>query len=179
MCRFAKQNGIPMVPVMVVDQDQADWKASGWLGIVTAGCLWTPLSSDFERSADDIVQQIKAVVPKETMTRWESIGHGSWPTSNMGSTLQPEVFSKTDVQAETIAELSRLKSELDAATNRGKHVVAGTPMFDPDLPAEVPTPVPQLPRDFQETVAIRELRKMLTTDSGPQRVGFWCVFLLF
>ena len=35
--KFAKQSGLPIVPVMVADDPK--WKASGWLGIVTAGSL--------------------------------------------------------------------------------------------------------------------------------------------
>jgi hypothetical protein len=40
--KFAQQSGVPIVPVML----QADWRASDWLGIITAGALWTPLFND-------------------------------------------------------------------------------------------------------------------------------------
>ena len=42
--QFAKQLGVPIVPVLM----QAGYQASGWLGIVTAGSLWVPL---FEAAA--------------------------------------------------------------------------------------------------------------------------------
>jgi hypothetical protein len=163
-----------MVPVKVVDHEQPDWKASGWLGIITAGCLWTPLASDIERAADDIVAQIKVVVPKETISRWESADYDSGPASNI-TTDRPQAVSKQDVQEETVAELARLKAELDAV-HRGKLASAGMPMFEAGQPAAIPAPVPQLPRDFRETPAIVELRRMLTTDSadgGPRRIGYW------
>eukprot|EP01052_Picozoa_sp_SAG31_P083728 SAG31_NODE_43926_length_265_cov_0.614458_2_plen_48_part_01 len=39
--KFAKQTGVPIVPVMMTDP--AQWQATGWLGVLTAGLLWTPL----------------------------------------------------------------------------------------------------------------------------------------
>ena len=43
--KFAKQSGVPIVPVMLEDPANG-WRATGWLGILTAGALWTPLHDD-------------------------------------------------------------------------------------------------------------------------------------
>eukprot|EP01047_Picozoa_sp_COSAG01_P093162 COSAG01_NODE_24361_length_781_cov_54.274194_1_plen_103_part_10 len=55
---FARQSGIPIVPVML----EKDWKASDWLGIITAGALWVPLfpGDTFEQGIDNLVDQIAA-----------------------------------------------------------------------------------------------------------------------
>ena len=57
--KFAKQSGVPIVPVMA--ESTKGWRPSGWLGIVVAGALWTPLRSDgeFESNVRSLVEQIK------------------------------------------------------------------------------------------------------------------------
>ena len=37
--KFAQQSGVPIIPVMM----QADFVAKGWLAILTAGAIWTPM----------------------------------------------------------------------------------------------------------------------------------------
>ena len=42
--KFAKQSGVPIVPVMMEPRKTGQpWHAGGWLGIITAGKLWTPM----------------------------------------------------------------------------------------------------------------------------------------
>ena len=40
--KFAKQSGVPIVPVMMEAPDSSGrmWQAGGWLGVITAGSLW-------------------------------------------------------------------------------------------------------------------------------------------
>ena len=40
--KFAKQSGVPIVPVMMEAPDASGhpWQAGGWLGVITAGSLW-------------------------------------------------------------------------------------------------------------------------------------------
>eukprot|EP01050_Picozoa_sp_SAG11_P003010 SAG11_NODE_161_length_14021_cov_36.845065_11_plen_702_part_00 len=59
--KFAAQTGVPIVPVMLED---SGWKASDWLGIITAGALYTPLctESDMDRNMKGLISQIKAAV---------------------------------------------------------------------------------------------------------------------
>ena len=42
--KFAKQTGIPIIPVLM----QKDWRAGGWLGLLTAGALWTDLTNPLD-----------------------------------------------------------------------------------------------------------------------------------
>ena len=55
--KFAKQSGIEVVPVVM---EGGGWKASGWLGLVTAGSLWTPLyeAADFEENVRQLQGQL-------------------------------------------------------------------------------------------------------------------------
>ena len=60
--KFAKQSGVPIVPVMVNE----GWTASGWLGIVTAGALWTPFyaQTNFDNNLRSLIQQVKFFAPQ-------------------------------------------------------------------------------------------------------------------
>ena len=44
--KLAKQTGIPIVPVMMAP----GYTASGWLGLLTAGSLWTPMHDKATRT---------------------------------------------------------------------------------------------------------------------------------
>eukprot|EP01046_Picozoa_sp_COSAG06_P094605 COSAG06_NODE_40752_length_398_cov_868.571906_1_plen_132_part_11 len=65
--KFAKQSGVPIVPVMA--ESTRGWRPSGWLGIVVAGSLWTPLGegSDFDSGVRSLVEQIRAQCPAWVM----------------------------------------------------------------------------------------------------------------
>ena len=41
--KFAQQSGVEIIPVMM---EGSGWRASGWLGILTAGSLWTRMSDE-------------------------------------------------------------------------------------------------------------------------------------
>eukprot|EP01052_Picozoa_sp_SAG31_P021337 SAG31_NODE_1645_length_7652_cov_2.069906_2_plen_249_part_00 len=58
--KFAKQTGVPIVPVMM----EAGFRPSGWLGLLTAGSLWTPLhdKATLEENVDGLVRQIKLAI---------------------------------------------------------------------------------------------------------------------
>ena len=59
--QFAKQSGVPVLPVMV---EGSGWRASGWLGLLTAGSLWTRLQDDssFEENIRAVQGQIHQVI---------------------------------------------------------------------------------------------------------------------
>jgi hypothetical protein len=136
------------------------WKASGWLGIVTAGSLWTPLDMDeFEASVDRIVTQIRAVVPMEMLNA-----------------------DSTSASNEVKAELERLRMELEAANSRSTPLLVAQQQQHEDYTnplARIPPHVPTLPANFRSTEAIRTLRRyLLETEldydaETVQRVGFF------
>ena len=55
--QYAESCGVLIVPVMM----QNEWKASGWLGITTAGMLWQDFRSDgkFEKGVESLVSELK------------------------------------------------------------------------------------------------------------------------
>ena len=62
--KFAKQIGVPIVPVIV---GNTDWRPSDWLGIITAGALWVSLDDEIvTQNIDNVVTQIQAAVGVET-----------------------------------------------------------------------------------------------------------------
>eukprot|EP01047_Picozoa_sp_COSAG01_P016073 COSAG01_NODE_815_length_13388_cov_9.880211_4_plen_214_part_00 len=162
------------------------WKASGWLGIVTAGMLWTPLIGDeFEASIDQIVQQIRAVIPPEILEDSDSDADSDADVdadTDTDGTVHPGYSSvgaarPLTASMDTKAELERLRSELMAtSTKRVKPVGSDQHLFDAHGLAAVPTQVPELPRNYRSTEAIRKLRLHLTTDESltkVKRVGFF------
>jgi hypothetical protein len=61
--KFAKQSKVPIIPVVL----QGDgWSADDWLGLITAGALWTPLCDEqtFESGADSLHEQWPKPWPK-------------------------------------------------------------------------------------------------------------------
>ena len=139
---------------MLVEGD--GWRPTGWLGLVVAGSLWTPLTdTDFDESVSALVEQIKKSVPDDAIA--DDYGAG----------------------ADLRAELARLRTELDAGKS-GKSGASGDgelATFDPLQPAVVPNNVPALPVDYEETDAVKDLRKLLlqprTDPNFKIRVGFF------
>lgn len=64
--KYAKQKGVAILPVKM----QSGWTASEWLGIVTAGALWTPMHEEttMQRNVQGLVDQIKLAVPTVAVT---------------------------------------------------------------------------------------------------------------
>eukprot|EP01051_Picozoa_sp_SAG22_P008139 SAG22_NODE_604_length_8628_cov_4.245984_7_plen_213_part_00 len=109
--KFAHQSGVPLVPVMMQDK----FAASGWLGILTAGQLWTPFfdAGVFDESIDLLVRQIyKNVMP--------------------AADDDENVFSFDDVKD----ELARMRSGLDeSSATATSSSVARVPAVVPAMPA--------------------------------------------
>ena len=66
--QFAQQNGVPIVPVMMQD----NWRATEWLGLLTAGSLWTPLhdASTMQENLPRLVEQISKVCGTNRKSRY-------------------------------------------------------------------------------------------------------------
>ena len=164
--KFAKQQGLPIVTVMM--ETNPGWKPTHWLGLLTAGSLWTSLDDDdLVGTVDNIIQQIKKAVPQSGDDR-------------VASTLVEELEEPKSVQKtqEMKDELTRLQADLEAAVSRSKPPsrasLEGKPIFEAGGLAVVPGLVPELPSDFRETDSIREIKRLLTVnDATVRRVGFW------
>jgi hypothetical protein len=141
------------------------WKPSGWLGICTAGCLWTLLNdNDFDACVDQVVAQIATVAIITDDASDSTLDRGA---------NKPLHVSIAD---SGVAELHRLRKNIGEATARGKLTDLSAPIFDPALPAVVPALVPTLPWNFRETDSIVELRRLLLStrvDGTVKRIGFY------
>eukprot|EP01052_Picozoa_sp_SAG31_P065240 SAG31_NODE_24067_length_490_cov_0.659847_1_plen_93_part_10 len=72
--KFAKQRGVPILPVMMQSEHASGWVASGWLGIITAGALWTSLGDhNFAENIESLVGQIQKTVGAETELLEENV----------------------------------------------------------------------------------------------------------
>jgi lambda repressor-like predicted transcriptional regulator len=159
--KFAKQSGVPIVPVMV--ESTAGWRPSGWLGIVVAGALWTPLraGADFQSGVRSLVDQIKGAVPESGagMSDDEDDEH----TDTTG----------TDTGAERRAELERLRKQMNVHERGAATVEDTASSYDPGAPADVTASVPELPGDFRPTEEIKQLQHNLLHSTTSVKVGFW------
>lgn len=168
--KFAKQSGVEIIPVVV---QGGGWQASGWLGLLTAGSLWTPMHDEatFESNVRVLHGQI------EQLQRQSSVSAG-----DMGDDAD-ECVAPTTVLHEATEELARLRNDLvpvTAGARPGGGGGGGTAEFvtaDATQPATIPAGVPKLPVRFQSSEQIRTLTDLvLSTDSSDMalsRVGFF------
>ena len=144
--KFGQQTGVPIVPVMM----QKDYTPRGWLGLLTAGSLWTPMwdKASMEVHVEGLVRQITLALES-------------------GTTDMQEITDAPDFSVNELRdELDRLKQDqedhaADLATSRQNR--AGL--------ALVPSPVPDLPRGVLVTQSMEQLLSYLTA-SDKTRVGF-------
>jgi hypothetical protein len=145
--KFAKQSGVEIIPVMMAG---GGWRPSGWLGLITAGALWTRLSSESEFEAS--VRQL----------------HGQ-----IQQALGAAVLEELEVTAESAASPSEAKEELERLRDDLAPLsdAASAPaLADPSEPATIPAGVPKLPAKFQTTEQIQQLtRLVLSTSASDMR----------
>jgi hypothetical protein len=146
--QFAKQTGVPIVPVLI----EASYKATGWLGIVTAGALWVPLfdAATVDAGLDQLVQQIRRTVPADAL-----LG-GAGPATAAGDDA---LFTKADLRD----ELERLRTDLDTSVQPAdQHGACRLPAGVPELPIGM-----RVSREMEELAAT-----LLSPDPDKARVGF-------
>jgi hypothetical protein len=157
---IAQQTGIAVVPAMMTDPDT--FKASGWLGLILAGLLWTPLfeASTFESNVNDLVEQIKQAVPELTIDSPDSPAAVA-TTPGITDEGEGELFTLNEMRA----ELERLRRQ--AAPARRQMTRAGD-----DL-CILPAAVPELPPGgVRVTSEMRMLVELVTSPSSRTRIGF-------
>ena len=137
--KFAEQTGVPIVPVMM----QEGFVASGWLGILTAGLLWTRLwnPSTFAEDVNSLVTQI----------------------------VQAADPNATDVEAISEVVLHEVKDEL--LRLRQDTELQSVSEAKLTREAKIPALVPSLPTGTLVTTAMEELLSKLV-DPSSSRVGF-------
>ena len=154
--KFAKQSGIEIIPVIM---EGGGWTASGWLGLLTAGALWTPLfdESNFESNIRKLHGQIELVLRQTSADDFDEIG----------SDCVAATFD------EATEELGRLRENLTKTPQSFAKIIAA----DASDLAIIPAGVPKLPVQFQSTEKIQELTRLVLSTSAADmsmpRVGFF------
>eukprot|EP01048_Picozoa_sp_COSAG05_P015614 COSAG05_NODE_1900_length_3858_cov_2.298218_1_plen_899_part_10 len=158
--KFAKQSGIEIVPVLM---EGGGWKATSYLGLLTAGALWTPLYDEatFENNVQMLHGQLVKVIGR----------HAVELEGEVGLDLAVTV-------SEAHEELERLREEVAAAGTQAHGTVPTAAMMsDPSQPATIPAGVPKLPARFQPTEQILELTRLVLStapiEMAKPRVGFF------
>ena len=139
------------------------WRASGWLGLLTAGALWTRLHDD--STFDDNVQAV----------------HGQIQQMLDSGIVVDEAAESVDDESlspnEATEELARLRDDLTLTSQTQSEMGAPASVSDPSHPATLSAGVPKLPPRFRATEQIQELiRLVLSTsahDLAKSRVGFY------
>jgi len=139
---------VPIVPVMA----QANYSAGSWLGILTAGSLWTPLFD--EVSFDDNLQLLIRQVYKsiENAVPGDAV-----------DTVEETVFTIDDVKGE-LERMRAADEELNSTTKGATSELSAAG-------ATIPAVVPSLPAGLRVTTEMKQLLGCLV-DSDATRVGF-------
>eukprot|EP01047_Picozoa_sp_COSAG01_P050640 COSAG01_NODE_5138_length_4460_cov_2.442559_3_plen_533_part_00 len=140
----AKKCGVPIVPVMM---QGGGWSSSGWLGLITAGTLWTPLydKAALQAGVQGLAHQIELVL------------QGPDSQQSAGDTQEkPDAFSTNDLRDEP-------------ATSPPVGTVAKASVR---AVAKISASIPHLPRGVLVTEAMTESLKILT-DTTISRIGFY------
>eukprot|EP01051_Picozoa_sp_SAG22_P002548 SAG22_NODE_115_length_19315_cov_10.458368_9_plen_1069_part_00 len=147
------------------------WKASGWLGICTAGLLWTPLHDEatFENNIGNLCERVARYFSPIGVHTAAHV-HGS--AVNADRVGEAEVtFHKAAASQEVRQTLDRLKADLhiEDAAGPDDDMLADAAFGLATLPAEVP----MLPMAFRKNPEMAALKaKVLDVASGP-RIGFF------
>ena len=161
--KFAQQSGVPIIPVMM----QPNFTPKQWLGILTAGSIWTPMydSASVVDGVDKVIAHAQQLVPEilndadasseiasETSEGTQSFDIGAWGD---------QMFSL----AETREELERLRGESDG------HSTAGSQNTDMLL-CKLPAMVPALPRGLYVTNEMELVLAAVLSASSTSQIGF-------
>ena len=156
--KYAKQRKVPIVIVHMQDK----WRASEWLGILTAGLLWTPLhdATTLTQNLQGLLEQIKVAVPGTTVVLID-------PESSRAAIPAPVAVSGESMEMQSMrGELNSLRADLaQAVTQRSsaEEAKAAAGLILAPMPAEVPP----LSLNVQPTPDMHKLKSMLLSgDSG-------------
>jgi hypothetical protein len=160
--KFAQQAGVPIIPVKF----SSDWKATGWLGLITAGGLWISLDGG---KIEDRVSDIADLIFLSTGADGGSVR--SVEMTDDEQELDDVLFTVEDVRE----ELSRLQDEISptrGASSADLPSTGGTaPALNTNKLAALPAIVPADPLGFQVTEEMKRVREFMLAPDGPRQVG--------
>lgn len=156
--QYAKQKKIPVVPVIM----QEGWRASEWLGLVTAGLLWTRLHNVSTREQDlqGLIEQIKQAVPTIAHETAEALPPTKAPikVEDAGESEDVQALrSELDTLRRDLAQARRSSEPAKAEGDQGPHAEAH---LASEL-AAVPAMVPALSLNVRPTPDMEKLKAML------------------
>ena len=160
--KFARQTGVPIVPIMCENPDQ--WSASGWLGVITAGALWTPMWSDEHLTQEHVKTILSQINHASGATHEDGSASDEDADKDAANTGAEEVFTMGDMRE----ELERLRSE---ATRRDP--VRTDDTFLRDGPCALPAAVPDVPPGMRVTDQMNVLVDTTISEQSKLRVAFW------
>jgi hypothetical protein len=146
--KYSKKCSVPIVPVMM---QGGEWGASDWLGIITAGSLWTPLHdpATFESQLPALVDQILLAAPLVPAAA------GTAPANTTAAESEAAV-----------SELDSLRLELAKVTSLATCEITGSL-------APVPGAVPPMSLNCRPTGDMMKLKELLL--SGGTAEGLLAV----
>lgn len=167
--KFAQQSGVPIVPVMM----QPDWKASGWLGIITAGTLYVQMHGDMPACVGNLMVQVQRTL--------ESRGFDSAEEDDPSDFSSTEDEEHAEFTVEDMrGELERLMQDLRMAKrDQEDHLSASgsgrllltSPTGGSTL-CPLPAIVPMLPPGLRVTSEMLTLKSALLESRGNPQIGF-------
>jgi hypothetical protein len=158
--KFAQQSGVPIIPVMM----QPNFTAKKWLGILTAGSIWTPMheSVSVVEGVSKLVVQAQQVIPgmrEDADANNDEASETSEQSSFDVAGWGDEMFSLGEMRE----ELERLRMETSPST-----AVNSTGSLLCALPAMVPV----LPRGLFVTTEMQSVLAAVLSDTSTPQIGF-------
>ena len=160
--KFARQTGVPIVPVMMENR-AAGWKPSDWLGVITAGALWTPLFSeaDFETNITSLVSQVQASVGSTTVEMLSSDSSADREEEEEEEQEESSDFSVPEMRQ----ELERLRADSEKS---GAHQ---TTMDGEEC--TLPAMIPETHDGMVVSDSMHTLVDTVISATSKRRCGFW------
>jgi hypothetical protein len=155
--RFAREQGIQIIPVIV---QGGGWRASGWLGLLTAGALWTPMHDHATFSAD-VANLVKMVV-QATASNAASLNAEATAAAATVGKAEPDGDDDGATVAGLRRELDQLRVELSAHA-------ASTHATNVDGLAVLPGEVPVLRDNLATTPGMLSAKQTLLASSASSR----------
>ncbi len=164
--KFARQTGIPIVPVMLEERHATGWKPSDWLGVITAGLLWTPLyaDSDFDQSIKGLVSQVQANI-EPTVTAEGTLSPGD-------EDLKEEEEEEQEESRDDLFSLDEMREELERLRADSRKSAAHLQMA-PGEQCTLPAIVPEMRDGLVVSDSMHKLVDTVMSVTSKHRCGFW------
>lgn len=164
--KFAQQSGVPIIPVMM----QADFAAKGWLAILTAGSIWTPMHelASVRDGIGKLIDQAQHVVPgmRGVDDASDAVSEMSDNTESFDVAAWGDAMFSLDDMREELERLREGTVPSNGSARKGANEASDGVMCN--LPAMVPT----LPRGLFVTEAMHRVLDAVVSDTSEPQIGF-------